>query len=353
MRKLLTVMLCVFAASASVWADGDKPSYLPSAFPENWFIQAGGVGNTVFNSSIGPISPGAELYLGKWITPSLGLRVGALGWQNRPNGTQTGWFSGCNAFWYGQTDLDVMWSLFNTFKYKETRFWDLVPYARLGAVWTKQKTDDPMHAEFGGGIGLHNGLRLGKRVDLYIEVSVVAAREKAYRERGDVAIFPTASAGVVLKLGPVGFRERKPTKEYIYEKQFVDREVVKTDTVTVEKTVVDSLIIQKMREEPLTLFFDLDKTVLTQREIDHLEFYAKYVLTPDSKVLLTGSADRETGNSEHNQWLSEKRNEYVRNILMNVYGLKRENIQEIANGDRKNEFRTPEQNRCVTISFIK
>ena len=351
MKKLilLFVSLCV-GATIGFAKDSTRVSYLPSRFGDNWTLQFGGGVNTVLNNGFGPVSPAAELRVGKWFTPSLGVRLGALGYRNRPNGTQTGWFSGTDAFYFGHADIDVMWNILNTFRYNERRFWDLVPYIRGGAVWTKQD-GAPAHVEPGFGAGLHNGLRLGKRIDFYIEATVEAAREKAYRERGNIAFFPSLTAGLVITLGGVGFR--RPEGERIYEQVFVDREIVKVDTVTVEKKIVDEVLIEKMKEEPLTLYFDLDKTVLTQREIDHLERYAHYVLKPDSVVLLVGSADRETGNASHDQWLSEQRNAYVKDILIRVYGLKPENIQEIANGDRVNEFRTPEQNRCVTISFVK
>lgn len=353
MRKKTFILAFVLAMICAplYGRDTTRVSYAPSGLADNWFIQAGGVANSILNRSVGPVTIGAELYAGKWFTPSLGVRVGGAGWRNRPNGVQTGWFSGENPFYYGHADVDVMWNVLNSFHYDEKRFWDLVPFIRGGTVFTKQMTEDPLHVEGGGGIGLHNGLRLGKRLDLYIEAAVIAAREKAYRERGNVGFFGSASVGLVVKVGPVGFRKNKAEKEYIYEPVYIRQK--QTDTVRVETVVVDSVLIQKMREEPLTLFFDIDVTELNQRELDHLEFYAKWALTPDSRVLLTGSADRETGNPRHNQWLSEKRNEHVRDILIRVYGLKPENIREIANGDRLNEFRTPEQNRCVTISFIK
>ena len=352
MRKILLTICSLILSAAIVQAkDTTSVSYLPSRFADNWFIQVGAVGNTVFNSGLGTITPGAELYVGKWFTPAFGLKVGALGWKNVPNGTQTGWFSGREAFWFGHADIDILWNAFNSGgNYKEKRFWDIIPYLRLSGIYTSQ--GEGGHVEPAAGIGIHNGLRLGKRVDFYLDVSAVVARETAYRERGTGIVFPTASAGFVFRLGHVGFRERQRVVE---KETYIHVEQIIRDTVTVEKekVVVDSVLIQQMREEPLTLFFDLDQTVLTQREIDHLEFYAKYVITPDSKLLLIGSADKETGSPSHNQWLSEQRNAYVKDILIRVYHLKPENIVEEANGDRKNEYRTMEQNRCVTIKFIE
>lgn len=353
MRKLViitTLLLCGFVTANG--KDSTRVSYLPSKFADNWFIELDGGVNTIFNmSSFGGVQPAAAFRFGKWFSPSVGLRLGVQGLKNQPNGTETGWFSGTRPFNFYHLDGDVMLNVLNLFRYNEHRFWDISPFLRASGILTT--TNDGHDWEFGAGVGVHNGLRLGKRVDLAIDLSAIGAREKAYRQRGSLIVFPSATAGVVVKLGRVGFRKNEPETEYVYQPVYIS----KRDTVTVEKkvveTVVDSVMIQKMREEPLTLFFDIDVTTLTQRELDHLEFYAKYVLTPDSVVLLTGSADKETGNSAHNQWLSEQRNAHVKEILMRQYGLKEENIREVANGDRKNEFRTPEQNRCVTISFVK
>ena len=347
MKRFIVIFAILFASLLSVYAkDSTRVAYYPSKFADNWFIQAGGGINSVFNSGIGPVSPAAELFVGKWFVPGFGVRIGAVGWTNKPNGTETGWFSGRDAFYFGHADLDIMWDILNSFKYNEHRFWNLVPYLRAGAILTKQ-AGAPAHVEPGFGVGLHNDLRLSKRVGLYIDISAIGARGKAYRERSNLTVFPKATAGIRVNLGRVGYETRRPKYVEVHDLQIVER----VDTVTIEK--VDSVLIQKMRKEPLTLFFDIDVTILTQRELDHLEFYAKWALTPDSQVLLTGSADKETGSSSHNQWLSEQRNAYVKDILVRIYGLKPENIQEIANGDRKNEFRTSEMNRCVTIQFIK
>ena len=352
MRKFLTVFFILFAASVSLMADGNRKSpYAPSAFSDNWFLQLGGGVNMIFNNGFGPVSPAGEFYVGKWFTPSVGMRIGALGFKNKPNGTQTGWFSGNKEFWFGHVDLDVMWNILNTTgEYNPARVYSLVPYIRGGAIYTNQE-GDPGHWEPGGGLGIHNSFRVGKRVHLYVEASVVAAREKAYRERGSVAIFPTATAGVRVDVGKVGFKKNVHKEVVTNDVYYYVKDTVKVEEKVVE-TVVDSVLIKEMMEHPLTLYFDLDQTVLTQRELDHLERYATFVLRPDTKVHLTGSADKETGNPSHNQWLSEERNAYVRNILVKVYGMKPENISETANGDRKNEFDTKEKNRCVTIEII-
>ena len=354
MRKFIIIMALLSAAWLPALADGSRRDG-PGALSSNWYVQAGGGVNTVFcASSFGPLSPAADLRVGWWLTPAFGFRVGALGLSNRPNGTDLGWFSGRDRFGFWHGDVDIVWNMSNTVSpYREDRLWDIQPFARLAGIVTL--TGDGRGLEAGAGAGVHNDFRLGRRVGLYVEVSAVAAREKAWRQQGNVIVFPSVTAGVEVRIGRQGFR--KAPSDIIYEPVYIDR----TDTVTVEKervvvereTVVDSVLIQQMRETPLTLYFEIDQTVLTEREKAHLERYAHFVLTPESKVLLVGSADRETGNPERNQRLSEGRCATLKSILVNTYGLDPRNIVEVANGDRKNEFNTPEKNRCVTLSIIE
>ncbi|MCQ2147596.1 MAG: OmpA family protein, partial [Bacteroidales bacterium] len=87
---------------------------------------------------------------------------------------------------------------------------------------------------------------------------------------------------------------------------------------------------------------------LSQRELAHLEYYASS-LSSDAKVTVTGSADKQTGSAKVNQALSEKRANYVAKILVDKYGLDKDNITIVADGDTNNVFDTPAKNRVVTI----
>lgn len=353
--SFILALLALPAAALSAQEQAESSGEETYKSGGNWFLQGGGGVNAVHNiSSFPPVGGAAELRAGKWFTPSVGLRAGVSGLRNKPNGTETGWFSGPDPFDFYQADVDLMWCASNTIGgYNPHRFWDISPYLRGGAIAYRQE-GDPWGVEPAGGAGVHNGLRLCDRVDLYLEGAVMAAREKAFRQRGTVAFFPTVTAGVVLRVGRQGFRPKEVTKivySPVYVRDTVTR--VEKEIVTNTQTVVDSVLIQKMRETPLTLYFEIDKTVLTDRELAHLERYASFVLDKDTRVVLVGSADKETGNPEHNQELSEGRCDYVKAILVSTYGLRPGNIECIANGDRKNEFNTPEKNRCVTLTVVR
>jgi len=96
------------------------------------------------------------------------------------------------------------------------------------------------------------------------------------------------------------------------------------------------------------VYFDLGSSKLSEREKAHLEYFAGNVVKDDTKLLLTGSADKQTGSARGNQKLSEQRVETVKNLLTKL-GAVAENIETLANGDTKNVFDTPAKNRCVVV----
>ena len=126
------------------------------------------------------------------------------------------------------------------------------------------------------------------------------------------------------------YRDLANGQNYVYQ----DGEFVATDSA---------------KGAPVALYFDCGKAVLSERELAHLEYFAQSVLDENSKVTVTGSADKQTGTSSINQKLSEKRCETVKDLLVNKFGAAAANIETVANGDRNNVFDTPAKNRCVVI----
>ena len=97
---------------------------------------------------------------------------------------------------------------------------------------------------------------------------------------------------------------------------------------------------------PEILYFDLGKATLTGRELARLEYYAENTFKKDQKLLVTGCADLGTGTREANDRLSKQRAEYVKNVLVNQFGYKAENIEtkaDVMPGD------APIKGRIVTI----
>ena len=72
-------------------------------------------------------------------------------------------------------------------------------------------------------------------------------------------------------------------------------------------------------------------------------------LDSDKTFTLIGSADKDTGNRELNQRLSEQRMEYVYDLLKNKYGVAPGRLVRKAEGDTNNRFSEPELNRAVIV----
>ena len=75
---------------------------------------------------------------------------------------------------------------------------------------------------------------------------------------------------------------------------------------------------------PAAFYFEIGQTTLSQKELEHLDFYLKNVLpNVDGKkaTVITGSADKKTGSTKRNQYLCEKRAEYLKNLLVEKYGI--------------------------------
>ena len=95
------------------------------------------------------------------------------------------------------------------------------------------------------------------------------------------------------------------------------------------------------------IFFDLNKSVIRDDQINTLNRLVSYMRnTPDAKVKLDGYADKQTGNAEINQELSEQRVIAVRQYLVSR-GIDQARISTAAHGDKVQPF-SGEKNRAVT-----
>ena len=237
--------------------------------------------------------------------------------------------------------------------------------------------------EFAAGVGLLNQLRLGERVNLNIDLGLIAGRAEAFEANGFIGRyigFPTATLGLSFNLGRTGFDRYASVIPVVVPLPFTEADYngLKDKVAALErenaqlknkiadlenqlapfKNLVDgqTYLFQNGRftaveakvSSPATVYFDLGSSKLSQREKAHLEYFAGNVVNGDTKLLLTGSADKQTGTARGNQKLSEQRVETVKNLLTKL-GAVAENIETVANGDTKNIFDTPAKNRCVVV----
>ena len=114
--------------------------YLTNEFGDNWFISLGAGANTLFSSpdvkwGFGGLA--IEANVGKWLTPSTGIRFGYRGIDNsfKVKSGYTTMIDNGSGDWDAMhyAHADFLWNISNALSgYKETRFWDVVPYATAG-----------------------------------------------------------------------------------------------------------------------------------------------------------------------------------------------------------------------------
>ena len=364
-------------------ADGSvaRGPYVTNGAFDNTFIGIGAGVNSVLEKGygLGKIGLATDVNFGKWFTPAVGARIG---WHGIQNTSKSGELDKA-PFHYIHGDL--LWNVSNSIDgYKETRFWNFIPYVTGGLSLIKHHGLKQFDQEFAGGVGLLNSLRLGERVNLNLDLGIIAARAEAYEMNGFIkryAGFPTATLGLQFNLGRTGFDRLASVMPVIVPLPFTeaDYNALKNKVAALEKENADlknkiadlekqlapfknlvdgqTYLFENGRftavdakvASPATVYFDLGSAKLSEREKAHLEYFANNVVDANTALVLTGSADKQTGTSSINQKLSEQRCETVKNLLVNKFGAAAGNIETVANGDRNNVFDTPAKNRCVVI----
>lgn len=124
------------------------------------------------------------------------------------------------------------------------------------------------------------------------------------------------------------------------EPQVKEVEVVKTEKKIVKDTVEVEI------PNTAVVYFDLGEYVISERELSRIDFFAKSVDNEKATLKVTGSADTTTGGEPRNKFLAEKRAEAVKNVLVEKYGFKAENITTEVVLDI---FKVPESSRVAVI----
>lgn len=369
--------------------------YETNGFFDNWFIGIGGGynagirklpkdGNDFLKFDLeGKGGLAIDVNVGKWFTPTVGARIGWKGVAN--NQGKFMWFPKGNIFTAkgGQQYIhaDFLWNLSNSIGgYKETRFWNLVPYTTFGGIWYEG------NRAFAAGVGLLNDFRITDRVGLFLDLQLLATRGATYGSNYKVAglnlFFPaTATAGLKFNLGRTNFDRHSSITPVVIPVPFtVDQyNALKDKVAALEKENAnlknqikglqdqlgkfaglkngqeylykDGKFIPtetKTISTPAALYFDLGKSTLSAREIAHLEYFANNALADANEIIVTGSADSKTGTPKLNQTLSEKRAEYVKNLLVKNFGVAADKIKTNALGGVAT-YNTPAKNRVVTV----
>lgn len=368
--------------------------YETNRFGDNWFIGVGGGINVLWSEGYDnlKISPSIDANFGKWFTPSVGMRVGYQGfytqiWSDTPSllgpalDTETDMYLQKMGYMYVHGDF--LWNMSNAFSgYKETRFWNFVPYLHAGFFRTYGQDDvDFYDNELAMGAGLLHNLRLADRLDLIIDMRATVVNGRIHQANG-VAILPSVTAGLAVDIGWPNFVRTSTVLEAVEVANLEKTAILETAIAALETanaslaakneslTKKNTNLAQKVKDlenrpefdvqaffenmSPAYVYFNIGQTSLDKKQMQQLDFIAKNLLTTadqETNILITvmGSADGNTGTQKWNQHLSEARAKYIFDILTTKYGISPERLTIKAEVVKNSSV--PELSRAVIFTF--
>ncbi len=359
---------------------------------DNTFIGIGAGINSVARpikkpGNWGGIGLATDINFGKWWTPAIGMRIGWHGlWDKSKTDMSHPAVKAGDKFGINYFHGDLLWNISNTIGgYKETRFWNFVPYATMGLLRV-DNTINPFsktaNNEYAAGLGLLNVLRISNRINATLDLGVIVSREEAFYDTPRFVAFPGATIGLAFNLGKTNFDRHSSvtpvvipvpftTEQYnaladkvaALEKENAElkdkiaalenelapfRSLVNGQTYLYENGTFTAVDVKP--GSPVTVYFDCGSATMSQREKAHLEYFCSNVVSADTKLVVNGYADKQTGTARRNQQLSEQRVKTVVDFLTKA-GASESNIETAAHGSTVQLFDGAAKNRVVTIEL--
>ena len=303
------------------------------------------------------ISPNVQLGIGYQFNPWFAARIQGNGWQSKG-----GWnsyaqhpFTYTYKWNYVAPGLDLMFDMTNLIGgWNPNRFLSVVLFVGGGAniAWKNDEAnaiaanvqqldgykleylwDGTKVRPFGRG-GLQLGFRLSDAVSLLLEGNANILGDKYNSKKADNPDwYFNALAGLRINLGKTRATETKD----------VYRDVVVYDTIY--KYIQEPVIPQK-EQIRRDVFFTINSTVITDAEMQKVKEIAEYLNKyPEAKVVVSGYADKGTGNERINARLAALRADVVVNTLKKDYGIAENRITYDSYGDKVQPFEENDLNR--------
>ncbi len=331
-----------------------KYSVATNSFWANWFVSGGLDFNAAYPSqdncsNDNPFSSdrgtfGFSVAVGKWFTPSIGLRTKFQGlWAKQVN-TNTDHHS----YKYWNLHEDVLFNASNLFfGYNEKRVWNLIPYVGIGVA--RNMSDDNYDISYNA--GLLNNFRVSKRVQIFADVYAMAIEGSFDGAKPDPWVgtkkdkkshwdkFFGINVGVTYNLGKCTW-EKTPDVDALMamNKEQMDALNASLKEQQDENARLRDLLANQKKETVVekatstlvatsqSVFFNIGSSkIASRKDLVNVKEVAEYAKANNSKIVVTGYADSKTGSASFNQQLSEKRAKVVADELVKM-GVNRDNI---------------------------
>ena len=334
----------------------------------------GGAQYTLGEAKFGDlISPNVQLGLGYQFSPLFGMRLQANGWQSkggwagfRANPGETP-YNATYKFKYVAPGVDFMFNLSNLFcGWNPNRVLNVTAFLGGGAniAWdndevnelaTTIKNTSTYNLEYlwdgtkvrpYGRAGIELAFKVSKSVSLMIEGNANVISDKYNSKKaGNPDWYFNALAGLRINLGKSATKKEKPV-----EPEPAPAPVQKVEEPAPAPAPVVEKKVEEIRRD---IFFTINSNKISEKEnkkiLEVIDFLVKY---PEAKVVVTGYADKGTGNDRVNDRIAAKRAAAVVWMLEKRYGIPAERITEESKGARVQPFAENDKNR-VSIMIAK
>ena len=367
MKKFfLTVAICAVAA-ASVNAQVIKGAeaqtlrgpYETNRLFDNVFIGAAGGVNYYQGENDKQLdfskrlAPAVQGYIGKWITPSVGIRLGYYGIKAKgynavanPYIVPVGAANGDQKMNQNYIRGDIMWNISNAIGgYRSDRFWDIAPYLGAGVMWNKttKKIGGKYHkdTELAVTAGIYNMFRIAKSLDITLDVnqSVVNQRYDSDSRGHRREFIASAALGLAYQFKNREFsRAHAPVDVTPYNNKIKDLNKLLNDANELNKKLQKDLDDEKAKKKggetvyvpgetktvpsPFAVYFPLGKSTLTDAQKNSIKYFVETAMATnkDRTFEICGAADSATGSAKTNERLGQARLDAVLNVIKSCGG---------------------------------
>ena len=371
MASAILAMSGTTAMAQATYTDQNGDEY---TFNKHWFLDLqGGAQYTLGEAKFGDLlSPNVQLGLGYQFSPVFGMRLQANGWQSK--GGWSGYRTSANQvpyneqykFKYVAPGVDFMFNLSNLLcGWNPNRVLNVTAFAGAGAniAWDNDEVNDLAKGISNlrtydleylwdgtkvrpyGRAGLELAFKVSKSVCLMLEGNANITSDKYNSKKaGNPDWYFNALAGLRINLGKSATKKEKP----------VEPEPAPAPVQKVEEPAPAPAPVEKKVEEiRRDIFFTINSNKISAKEnqkiLEVIDFLVKY---PEAKVVVTGYADKGTGNDRVNDRIAAKRAAAVVWMLEKRYGIPAERITEESKGARVQPFAENDKNR-VSIMIAK
>ncbi len=324
-------------AQEVTYVEDPTQGVLVNKFSNNWFITVdGGVG--VYFSSFDDhrkftdrFAPAADIYVGKWFSPIIGLRLGASWMQNKglSNGPVAGSLldeyrpDGYYKTLYNQVGpaADVMINLTNWWcGYKPNRMYNAIVYAGAGGYFTLNNDWHTLRdTNLFGRVGFINSFNVSKRVALSLDIRATLMdghADNAYNHVDKMFGSLNAYLGVTFNLGKTNWSA--PVVPVCPPAENCDAlrarlSAAEARVADLERQLQDCLnrkpeVVEAEPEALATIYFPIGVSRLTREDKNIVNAVADVLKADASKKYdVKGYADNYTGSDAINNRLRNQR----------------------------------------------